>query len=153
MVKNMKYKFKFFLKVITPLIVGIISSFFVDYKLYDKIVLPPAAPPATLFPIVWTILYILIGLSYALIRKKDKSKENKGLFIGQLLLNFIWVIVFFQGKMFLFSFMIIVFLDIVVLYTLLNYYKINKISAYLLIPYFLWICFASYLNWNIFLLN
>ena len=136
-----------------PLIVGLISTLFVDFDLYNKINLPNLAPPAIIFPIMWTILYILMGSSLLLILKDGNTKDNKILFLGQLVLNFIWVLVFFKFKLFLLSFIIIVALDIIVFYTILVFKNYNKLSSYLLIPYLVWICFASYLNWMIYILN
>ncbi len=136
-----------------PLIVGLISTLFVDFNFYKEINLPKIAPPAILFPIVWTILYILIGISLYLILRDGKTKENIILFIVQLFINFIWVICFFKFRLFLGSFILIIILDCVVLYSILEYYKYNKVSSYLLIPYLLWILFASYLNWMVFILN
>ena len=136
-----------------PLLVGIISSLLTDFDLYSDIVLPELAPPAILFPIVWTILYILMGISFVLVYKCCDNKENRILYALQILLNFVWVMIFFNARMFLLSFIFIIIMDVIALYTILIYIKQNKISGYLLIPYLLWICFASYLNWNIFLLN
>ena len=132
-----------------PLIVGLLTSLFVDNDLYDKINLPSIAPPSILFPIVWTILYILMGI----ILKESSILKNKLLMALQLFLNFIWVIAFFKFQMFLLSFLIIIILDISCFYTILTYYKYSKLSAYLLIPYLIWIVFASYLNWSIYLIN
>ena len=75
------------------------------------------------------------------------------IFYIQLAINYLWVFLFFMFEMFLGSFMLIVLLDVLVIYTILEFYKENKASAYMLIPYLLWSVFASYLNWQIFLLN
>ena len=136
-----------------PLLVGILASILVDFNIYKEINLPSIAPPAILFPIVWSILYILMGISLYLIIRDGNNRSNIILFISQLFLNFIWVICFFKFRLFLLSFIIIILLDFIVLYIILTYFNYNKISSYLLIPYFIWIVFASYLNWTIFLLN
>lgn len=149
----MLQKFKILGIVSIPLIVGLLSTLFVDFNFYKEINLPSVAPPSILFPIVWTILYVLIGISLYLILRDGKNKENITLFITQLLINFIWVICFFRFRLFFGSFIIIIILDCIVLYSILEYYKYNKVSSYLLIPYFLWIVFASYLNWMVFVLN
>lgn len=133
-----------------PLALAGIVSLLTNFDMYSKITLPKLAPPAILFPIVWTILYLMMGIALYLNRNNQK---NKMIFYIQLAINFLWVFMFFMFKMFLGSFMIIVLLDILVLYTILEFYKENKPSAYMLIPYLLWIVFASYLNWQIFLLN
>jgi len=146
-------KIKKYALIFLPLLVGIVASLLVDFNIYKEINKPPLAPPALLFPIVWSILYLLMGISLFLITGERDEKENKILFGIQLFLNFIWVIIFFRFKLFLISFIVIILLDFSVLYIILTYYRYNKVSSYLLIPYFLWIAFASYLNWSIFLLN
>ena len=75
------------------------------------------------------------------------------LFFIQLLFNYFWVFDFFLFEMFFGSFLVIVLLDVMILYMILEFYKENKASSYMLIPYLLWCMFASYLNWQIFLLN
>lgn len=145
----MKKTTNYFL-IILPLILAGIVSLLTDFDMYSKINLPSIAPPAILFPIVWSILYLIMGISLYLNRNNYK---NKVIFYIQLAVNFLWVFMFFMFKMFLGSFMIIVILDVLVFYTILEFYKENKTSSYMLIPYMLWIVFASYLNWQIFLLN
>ncbi len=148
----MKEKVKKIFILCIPLLVGILSSFFVDKHFYQSIHLPNFAPPTLLFPIVWTILYLLMGV--VLLRLwKSNNKEELILFGGQLFFNFVWVLLFFQTKLFLLSFLLLVLLDICVLYLLLQLKKIDSFSFYLMIPYMLWLYFASYLNWSIFLLN
>lgn len=135
-----------------PIAVGFLSSLFCDFKIYKEIVKPTLSPPSFLFPIVWTILYLLMG--YVLVRLiEDKNKDNLLLFGIQLFLNFIWSIIFFKFKLFLESFIVIIFLDIIVFYLIIKLWNIDRKSSYFLIPYLLWIIFASYLNWMIFLLN
>ena len=149
----MLQKLKKFGIVSLPLLVGLLSTLFVNFNFYKEINLPSIAPPSILFPIVWTILFILMGISFLLIIKDGNNREKIILFIIQLIINFVWVICFFRFKLFLASFILIVLLDCIVLYIILQYYKYNKVSSYLLIPYLLWIIFATYLNWMIFILN
>ena len=139
--------------IFVPLLVGILASLLSNFDLYNDINLPTVAPPAILFPIVWSVLYLVIGISYYLLSKDSNEKENKVLFYTQLIINFIWVICFFNFRLFLLCFILIIILDFIVLYMILTYYRYNKISAYLLIPYFIWLVFATYLNWTIFLIN
>jgi len=136
--------------IILPLLLAGIVSLLVSFDMYSKINLPSIAPPAILFPIVWTILYLMMGISLFLNRN---NKKNMMIFYIQLAINYLWVFLFFMFEMFLGSFMLIVLLDVLVIYTILEFYKENKASAYMLIPYLLWSVFASYLNWQIFLLN
>lgn len=148
----MKNKFKKGMLFLLPLGLGGITSLFVDNKLYEKIILPEYAPPKILFPIVWSLLYLMMG--YVLIRIiKSNNKVNILLFCLQLFLNYLWVFLFFTFKLYFISFLDIIFLDIVLFYLILNLKKYDKKCFYLMIPYLVWTCFASYLNWAIFLLN
>ncbi|MDO5556219.1 MAG: TspO/MBR family protein [Clostridia bacterium] len=118
---------------------------------------PFFAPPAILFPIVWTILYILMGISSYLVYTSSATKEDKKTsltFYGvQLILNSLWTLLFFRFNLYLFSYiwilLIIVFLGI----TMYKFYKIKPLSAFLQIPYLLWLIFASILNFSIYILN
>lgn len=106
--------------------------------------------PGIIFPIVWTILYLLMSISYYLVHDNDNTL---GIYLIQLVINSIWTILFFGFKFRLLSFFWIILLFIIVLIMALKYKKINKVSFYLLIPYLLWIIFAGYLNLSIYLLN
>ena len=118
---------------------------------FDTVNQPSFAPPKILFPIVWTILYLLMGVS---LYRMYKINKKKTLIFGiQLALNMLWVILFFGFNLFLVSFIELIILDIVIIYIILDYYSYDKISSLVLVPYLLWSCFASYLNWAIFLLN
>ena len=81
------------------------------------------------------------------------NKKNMVTFFIQLMLNYLWVFVFFGMQSWLGGFIVIILLDVMILYTILEFYKENKLSAYMMIPYLLWCIFASYLNWQIYLLN
>lgn len=136
--------------IILPLLGGFIVSMLVNFDMYSRINLPSLAPPSILFPIMWTILYVMMGISLYLNRD---NKKNMIIFLIQLLFNYFWVFDFFLLEMYLGSFIVIVILDIMIMYMILEFYKENKISSYMLIPYLLWCVFASYLNWQIYLLN
>lgn len=149
-------KFKIYAKsILIPVvvggIVGLLISSFIDYNSLQK---PPLAPPSILFPIMWTILYVLMGISYGILENKSlvDSKINLIYYI-QLFVNAMWSIIFFILKWKLFAFIWIVLLDILVLIMIIQFYKKNKLSGLLQIPYILWILFASYLNLAIYLLN
>lgn len=148
----MKNKFKKGMLFLLPLGLGGITSLFVDNNLYEKIILPEYAPPKILFPIVWSLLYLMMGYVLNRIIKSD-NKLNILLFCLQLFLNYLWVFLFFTFKLYFISFLDIVFLDIVLFYLILSFKKYDKRCFYLMIPYLVWTCFASYLNWSIFLLN
>lgn len=122
---------------------------------YKNINLPPLSPASIVFPIVWSILFILMGISSYLICVSRNSDRKKALWIYavQLVLNFIWSPIFFGLNMYLLAFFDLVLLWIAVLWMIIEFYKINKVSAWLQIPYILWLTFAGYLNFAIFLLN
>lgn len=112
-------------------------------------------PPSILFPIVWSILYILMGISSYLVYKSDSKYKKDALlfYISQLIINFLWSIIFFNLRNFLLSFIWIIALDILVIIMIYLFYKSNKKSAYLQIPYMLWLIFASILTYQIYILN
>ena len=136
--------------VILPLVLGIIVSAFVDFNIYGSLNKPDLAPPSVVFPIAWSILYVLMGISLYMNRN---NKKNMVSFFIQIMLNYLWVFVFFGMQSCLGGFIVIILLDVMILYTILEFYKENKLSAYMMIPYLLWCVFASYLNFQIFLLN
>ena len=132
-------------------IVGLIISGSIDYNSLEK---PFLAPPSILFPIAWTILYILMGVSYGILKSKNLiDSKSKLIYYLQLFVNAMWSIFFFTLKWRLFSFIWIIVLDILVVLIILNFYKKDKTSGLLQIPYLLWILFASYLNISIYLQN
>ena len=148
--------FKIYLKsILIPVIIGgfigIIISGSMDYNLLEK---PFLSPPSILFPIVWTILYILMGVSYGILDSKSlvDSKINF-IYYLQLLVNALWPIFFFTLKWRLFSFIWILLLILLVIYMIIKFYNKDKISGLLQIPYILWLLFASYLNLFTYLLN
>lgn len=145
------------ISITIPLFVGVVSSLlslnsFSNFNVLDK---PPLSPPGWLFPVVWTILYILMGISSYLIYEESDVNSDCCLkvYLLSLFVNFLWSPVFFSLELRLFAFIIIVVLDLVVSYMIWCYYKVNKKAVYLQIPYLIWILFATYLNLSIYLLN
>ena len=137
--------------VIVGGIVGLIISKSLDYNLLQK---PPLSPPSIVFPIMWTILYILIGISYGILDSRGlNDKSVKLIYYVQLFVNELWSIFFFTLKWRLFSFLWILLLDVLVFVMIVEFYKKSKVSGLLQIPYILWCLFASYLNFAIYLLN
>ncbi len=124
-------------------------------EIYKNLNRPPISPPSWIFPVVWTILYILMGISSYIIYESNSNIKNKALtvYITQLAVNFIWPILFFNLEMFLFSFIWLILLLGLVLYMTLLFYQIKPLAAYLQIPYILWLIFAGYLNLMIYILN
>lgn len=141
--------------ILIPVIVGgvtgLIISKFIDYNSLQK---PDFAPPSIIFPIVWTILYILMGVSYGILKsKKLTNKEIDFVYYLQLAINSVWSILFFVLRWRLFSFIWILILDIAVIIMIKKFYEKDKIAGLLQIPYLIWILFATYLNLSIYLLN
>lgn len=127
-----------------------------DLTWYDTLNKPAFTPPSWVFAPAWTILYLMIFLSFMIfIMTKTMQDKTLGvsLFLVQLILNFLWSPVFFYWKNITLSFVIIILLLGFLLMTIINFYKISKWSAILLIPYFLWICYATYLNYGFMMMN
>jgi tryptophan-rich sensory protein len=126
-----------------------------NMDIYTTLNTPPLSPPGWLFPVVWTVLYTLMGISAAIIYTSNDvdSKSALTVYAAQLIVNFFWSLIFFNMRAFLFAFVWILLLDLLVIIMIMKFYRISPISAYLQIPYLVWILFASYLNLGIFLLN
>ncbi len=142
-----------------PLAVGGLAALLTreNMDIYQSIVTPKLSPPAILFPIVWSILYILMGVGSALVYYSDAEKREKTkallLYGVQLAVNFFWSIFFFNERLFLLSFVWLVLLWILIIAMIYEFAKINKAAAWLQLPYLLWVTFAGYLNLAIYLLN
>lgn len=135
---------------------ALISSKGMD--IYKTIVRPPLSPPAILFPIVWSILFVLMGISAAIIYNTHYAafgQRTSALltYALSLIFNFFWSIIFFNLRWFGFAFFWILILLFLIIRTIMKYFKINKVAAYLQIPYLLWVTFATYLNLAIWYLN
>jgi len=154
-------KFKIYLiSILIPLAVGGLAALLTsgNMMLYDEIVKPPLAPPPILFPIVWTILYILMGIGSARVylKKEAMPKEVTSAlktYALQLGFNFFWSLIFFNLRAFLFAFIWLIALWGLIIIMLFQFYKIDKIAAIINIPYLLWVTFAAYLNLAIYILN
>ena len=149
-------KFKIYLKsILIPLILGGIVGFIISGNMdYNSLIQPKLAPPAILFPIVWTILYFLMGLSYAIITiYSDLDSDVKTIYYSQLIVNLIWPIIFFVMKNRLLALIWIILLLILITIMIVKFYKKSKVASLIQIPYLLWTIFATYLNFSIYLLN
>ncbi|MBR7101692.1 MAG: tryptophan-rich sensory protein [Clostridia bacterium] len=129
-----------------------------NMNIYEKIVKPPLSPPSVLFPIVWTALYVLMGISAAMIYERKSffptSVQNAlSLYGGNLIVNFTWSIIFFGFSKFLFAFIWLLFLLFIIIRMIISFKKIYPVAAYLQIPYAVWVTFAGYLNFAIYILN
>lgn len=139
---------QFFGFVALPLVLGIIVGLLTmnSMNIYDTIVKPPFAPPGILFPIVWGILYPLMGVSLYLVYLSNGSKKSYYLFGIQLAFNLIWPFLFFTLEAFTLAFFWIIALWILIILMIVSFYKDSKLAAYLQIPYLLWVTFAAVLN-------
>ena len=151
----MKVNFKHLsLSILIPLgfgtLVGLLTS---GENNYNMMIQPIFAPPSILFPIVWTILYILMGISSYIIYESGNNDKALIIYIAQLIVNLLWSFFFFTFRLYLFSFVWIILLIVLVLLMIKEFYKINKVSALIQLPYLLWLIFASVLNFSIYLLN
>ncbi|MCT4617049.1 MAG: tryptophan-rich sensory protein [Candidatus Gracilibacteria bacterium] len=123
---------------------------------YTNLEKPFFNPPNWIFGPVWTILYIMIGISFYLIWKKGFGKQKNKLILVysiQLLLNFLWSFSFFYFKSPTLGLINIIILLIFIILNIIYFYKSNKIAGYLLFPYLIWVIFATILNFYIFILN
>ena len=149
-------KFKVYLKaILIPLILGGIVGILTSGKMnYAELIKPVLAPPGIVFPIVWSLLYILMGISQALLLTNGQTTEltNKS-YYWQLIVNLIWPIIFFILKWRLIAFIWIILLLILVINMIYQFYKQNKLAGLLQIPYLIWVSFATYLNLFFYLLN
>ena len=142
-----------------PLLVGITAGFLTrnSMAVFESAAKPPLSPPAWLFPIVWTILYTLMGISSYIVvtsnAPKSKIENTIRIYVIQLIVNFLWPFFFFQLGWYEFSFLWLLLLWLLVFLMIWKFNEISKISAYLNLLYLLWLTFAAYLNYGIWRLN
>lgn len=156
----MKIKWKvLIINLLIPLVVGGVAGILTrgGMETYNNINKPPITPPSILFPIVWTILYILMGISSYLIATSNATQKQKEealrIYALQLGVNFLWSFIFFNMGAYLLAFVWLVILWALIFAMILSFYPISKTAALLQIPYLLWVTFAGYLNWMIYQLN
>lgn len=157
---NIKSFFKLLVTIIVCELAGIIGTLFTSSEIptwYAGLVKPALNPPSWIFGPVWTILYILMGIAVFLVWKKGFSrpdvKKAVKVFALQLILNATWSIVFFGLHSPLWAFVIVVAMWLAIIWTMVVFYKISKPAMWLLVPYIVWVTFASYLNYSIVVLN
>jgi len=139
-------------------LVGVLDSLLSGNQgvIYTSFVKPPLSPPGWLFGVIWPVLYLLMSIAAYIIYQTPQTLERKEattIYWIQLFVNFLWPIVFFRFEWYWIAVGVIILLDILVSITTLRFYKINKAAGYLIIPYLLWILFATYLNIGIAVLN
>ena len=141
------------LSILLPLILGILVTFLTteSTSVYNSFNQPPLSPPSILFPIVWTILYLLIGISYTIL--PYTTDEIDKLYYISLIVNLVWPLFFFRFSLYCISTLILISLIFLVVKLSLEYKKIYNLSFYLMIPYIFWLLFALYLNIGVCLLN
>lgn len=145
--------------LLLPLLTGMVSAWLSSQGMaaYAAMKKPPFSPPAGLFPIAWTILYLMMGLaSYQiLISETDASRKTAAflLYILQLAMNFMWSIFFFRWDMYLFAFGWLMAMLVLVVLCTIRFFSIDKLAGYLMIPYILWLSFAAYLNLGAYILD
>ena len=145
--------------VAIPLAVGILSALLTreNMVMFEVLRKPPLSPPGWLFPVVWTILYVLMGLASWLVYtgegnrlEKEKALQPYG---AQLIVNFFWSIIFFNWGMYLLAFVWLLLLWVLIVITAVRFYRLRPAAGYLMVPYILWVTFAGYLNYGIWKLN
>lgn len=153
---SIKWK-ELFISIGLALGIGALAGYLTkdSMTIYQQLEKPALSPPGWVFPVVWTILYILMGISAYLIYVSDSVEKDRAinLYVLQLFLNFSWSIIFFNMEAYLFAFVVLVLLWIIIFLMIRSFYEINKIAGLLQIPYLLWVTFAGYLNLSIYLLN
>lgn len=143
------------LSIFIPLILGSLVGLLLmnSFDFYKELIKPPLAPPNWLFPIMWSILYLLMGVSYYLVNKDYSNTIVRQVYYLQLFFNLLWPIIFFIFEQLGLSSLWIIVLDILIIIMIYMFKQINKKASCLQIPYLLWTIFATYLNVSIFILN
>ncbi|MBP3633056.1 MAG: tryptophan-rich sensory protein [Oscillospiraceae bacterium] len=156
----MKRKWWLLIKcLLIPLAVGALSAWLSGngMETFSQLEQPPLSPPGWLFPVVWTILYLLMGFSSWLVLTSEapahEIKRAMTLYGLQLTVNFFWSIIFFGVGMYCFAFVWLLLLWVLIIGTMIRFYRIRQAAGELLLPYFLWVTFAGYLNLGVCLLN
>lgn len=145
--------------VSVPLIVGALAGLLTMGSMdsFSALNQPPLSPPGWLFPVVWTILYTLMGIaSYLTATSRGSSEDIKSalkFYSLQLVFNFLWSILFFNLEKYLLAFIWLIVLWVLIIITTVKFYRLRPVAAYLMIPYIIWVTFAAYLNLGIVLLN
>ena len=160
-VRNKKFQFlPFIICLIIPLAIGAIGGFFTMESVktwYTTLNKPSFNPPNEIFGPVWSTLYVLMGISSYLVWKERKSfigyNWAVGLYFLQLILNLMWSFLFFYQHQIGIALVEIIILLITIIATAIIFYRVNKAAGLLFIPYILWVSFASYLTYSIFILN
>ena len=145
--------------LVVPLAVGGIAALLTGGGMdaFESLSKPPLSPPGWLFPLVWTILYILMGFASYLVLVSGADRLDIPyamlLYAVQLAFNFLWPLFFFGLSAYLFAFVWLLVFWLLIIAAVIFFFRISRVAGYLLIPYILWVTFAGYLNFGIYLLN
>lgn len=145
--------------VILPVLGGILVGYITKNSamIYESLEKPIFSPPAIVFPIVWIVMYILMGLASYRIYMHRELGEDVGstlfFYLVQLLLNYLWPLLFFSFRLYGLAFIELVILFIFIIITFIKFFKIDKVAAFLLIPYVIWTVFAGALNFFLWMFN
>ena len=154
--KNRQNLYDMIISILIPVAVGSISALISRIPgRYAGIQQPPFSPPAIVFPIVWTALYILMGISAYMISRSEDARKSRALSVYalQLFFNFFWSILFFRFSWYLPAFFWLAAMIILILIMIFRFFQIKPLAAYLQIPYLFWCLFAAYLNFGVYWLN
>lgn len=153
----MKKRNSYIFFIAVSLLTGALSALITrsNMNIFGKIIQPALTPPSVVFPVVWTILFTLMGISAARIFIANEYKWNVSLTIwaAQLAVNFLWSIIFFNFQAFLFAFLWLLLLWALIITMIILFYQEDKFASILQVPYLLWVTFAGYLTLSIYLLN
>ena len=153
----MKKFMPYIFSVALALGIGGFSAFLTkeSMPIYSAINRPPLSPPSWIFPVAWTVLFVLMGIAAAIVWcSNGRTLDSALLFYGaQLVFNFCWSLIFFNFRAYFSAFIWLIALLVLIGITAVKFYKTNKLSGWLLLPYFAWVCFAGYLNFMIWRLN
>lgn len=141
---------KFIILLLLTFAIGVIPSIFAGNDV-SGLVKPMFYPPKIVFPIVWSILYIFMTIAIFIVSKKDKSTYK--IYFLQLVVNSLWTVIFFGLDLRLFAFIWLILLFVLVVLMTIKFYRVDKRTIYLLIPYLVWLIIAGYLNLAIYILN
>ena len=151
---------KLIIAIAIPELVGFLSAIITGNigETYKSLKSPPLSPPGIIFPIVWAILYALMGIASYIIFEEVKGRQNEqkqaiSFYGAQLAVNFIWPIIFFQLKAYTAAVFVIFILLILVIITAARFKALNKTVFWLFVPYIAWLLFATYLNIGVAVLN
>lgn len=140
-------------------LIGVLSGFLSRNAVISfglTVIQPTLSPPAVVFPVVWTVLYGLMGISAAIVWLSPDSvlrRRGLNLFIAQLIVNFFWSLIFFNAGAYGAALVWLVILWILVLWMIISFWQVDRGAALLQIPYLIWLTFAAYLNYGVWKLN